>query len=174
MGCSLNCYRVRVGLFLAYRSQTKLNIDKWKLLSLSLKNFLNMILLTFFIILYFSVALQKNLVHFSKYFCKPILLLTNIYYYYKSCQYLFICQDISLNPGPDGLFRFCHWNLNSIVTDSFSRVNSLQAYMVQNNIHLTAITESATKKETVNEKLEIPGYTVIRNDLVEGDSHGGC
>ena len=46
--------------------------------------------------------------------------------------------------------------------------------MVQNNIHLTAITESATKKETVNEKLEIPGYTVIRNDLVEGDSHGGC
>ena len=45
--------------------------------------------------------------------------------------------------------------------------------MVQNNIHLTAITESATKKETVNEKLEIPVYTVIRNDLAEGDSHGG-
>ena len=50
---------------------------------------------------------------------------------------LFACGDIELNPGPKKRsscynFSVCHWNLNSITTHNFAKIDLLQAY---NTIH---------------------------------------
>ena len=83
-------------------------------------------------------------------------------------------MDIETNPGfTDGLFRFCCWNTNSLITHQFQRVSALQAYSTLNNLHLICVTESALHKNISNDQIEIPGYIPIRNDLTDNDSHGG-
>ena len=66
-----------------------------------------------------------------------------------------------------------HWNLNSITAHTFERIPLLNAYMVQHKLHIAAISETALSKQIPNSKIDIPGYTPIRFDLVDNDSHGG-
>ena len=111
----------------------------------------------------FAVHLNSNLMQI--YFLK---------YSDKSSKWLFICNDIETNPGPKTEdFRFMHWNLNSITAHKFERIPLLNAYMVQHKLHIAAISETALSKQIPNSKIDIPGYTPIRFDLVDNDSHGG-
>ena len=136
--------------------------------------FLEQIKVFFMLFLVANKALFKMAIHSLKYFKNSVLFITIIYYYYRSCKYLFIFNDIETNPGDyEGLFKFCHWKLNSLVADQFSRVSSLQAYGTQNSLQIIALTEAATTKETLDEQIEIPGYSIIRNNLEEGERHGG-
>ena len=82
--------------------------------------------------------------------------------------------DIHLNPGPiSSLFKFAHWNLNSIVAHDFSRIPLLEAFANQENLKLFAITESALKNKVPDQKIEIEGFSHIRNDLPANDRCGG-
>ena len=66
-----------------------------------------------------------------------------------------------------------HWNLNSLPAHDFSRIPLIQAYNSIHNFHLIAITETALKDSIPNDKIDIPGYSPIRCDLPNNDSHGG-
>ena len=95
-------------------------------------------------------------------------------YSYRSAIWLYLCGDIELNPGPKTEhFRFCHWNLNSIPAHGFSRLSLMHAYMLQHDIHIAALSETALKPEIPNSDIEIPGYLPIRYDLIGDDTHGG-
>jgi hypothetical protein len=66
-----------------------------------------------------------------------------------------------------------HWNVNSLTADQFARIPLLQAHAAIHGFHLIAITESDLTSRTTNEAINIPGYTSIRCDLLDGISHGG-
>ena len=95
-------------------------------------------------------------------------------YYFREQKWLFICGDIKLNPGhKTEHLRLCHWNLNSLVAHSFSRISLLHSYMVQHDLHIAAISESALSKNVSDSDIQIPGYSTKRYDLDDSDSHGG-
>ena len=95
-------------------------------------------------------------------------------YSHSSQKWLFICGDISLNPGQKTeALKFCQWNLNSLPAHSFSRIPLLHAYMVQHNLDIAAISESALSKNIPDSDIHIPGYSSIRFDLENPDTHGG-
>ena len=79
-------------------------------------------------------------------------------YHYKMLDML-THGDIHQNPGPiSSLFKFARWNLNSIVAHDFSRIPLLEAFAIQENLKLFAITESALKNKVPNQKIEIEGF----------------
>ena len=43
---------------------------------------------------------------------------------------ILLSGDIELNPGPKRYFnlKVCHWNLNSLRSNNFAKLTSLQAY----------------------------------------------
>ena len=112
---------------------------------------------------YYIVALLN---HFDK------LDLFIEFYYYKMID-LLTHGDIETNPGPPSLFRFMHWNCNSIPAHEFERIPILEAYAAQENLNLIAITESALKDSMLDEKIEINGYSILRNNLPINDRCGG-
>ena len=151
--------------------------NKWLLLLACAKQ-LSYFILTF---LLFLTLFCKKIVFFAtrRYIFRrhrSILFITLCYYYFKASIYLFICVDIHLNPGPnfeDSFFKFCHWNCNSLKAHNFSRISSIQAYNAIHNLNLIAISETALTNDIDDEKIEIPGYLCLRNDLPPLDTHGG-
>ena len=97
-----------------------------------------------------------------------------IFFYFKSSAWLCSCGDIESNPGPpNDYFKFMHWNANSLPAHNFARIALIETYNSIHQFNLIAITETALKNEIPNEKIDIPGFTPIRCDLPNDDSHGG-
>ena len=94
-----------------------------------------------------------------------------IIYYNARCDNLLLHGDIAENPGPP--LSYMHWNVNSLSADHFARIPLLQAHAAIHGFHLIAITESGLTSRTTNDAIDIPGYTPIRCDLIDGISHGG-
>jgi len=93
---------------------------------------------------------------------------------YNFSTWLFLCGDIEKNPPPSNdYFKFMHWNANSLPAHDFARIPLIQLYNTIHDFNIIAITESALKNEIPNDKIDIPGFTPIRCDLPENDSHGG-
>ena len=88
---------------------------------------------------------------------------------------MFSHGDIHPNPGPSSssFFNFAHWNLNSLAAHDFARIPILETFAIQENLNLLAITESALKKDVPNNKIDIDGFSHIRNDLPPNDRCGG-
>ena len=88
---------------------------------------------------------------------------------------MFSHGDIHPNPGPSSssFFNFAHWNLNSLTAHDFARIPILETFAIQENLNLLAITESALKKDVPNNKIDIDGFSHIRNDLPPNDRRGG-
>ena len=74
---------------------------------------------------------------------------------------------------PSPLFQFMHWNLNSIPAHDYERVPILEAFVTQEKLKLIAITETALKNTIPDDKVNIDGYSLIRNDLPPNDRCGG-
>jgi len=123
-----------------------------------------------------SLTITKDILKIGAKIHRTILFTTLCYYYFKCSIYLFICGDIALNPGPiptDRHFKTMHWNCNSIVAHNYQRVALLEAYNSIHNYHIIGITETALRDNIPDETLQIDGYSIIRNDLPDSDTHGG-
>ena len=155
----------------------KYKMDLQKTVLISSLFFLIVLLLSFLDSNYSHLIKSKN--NYTILFMITLHLITfmpliNDKYSYRSHRWLFICGDISLNPGPKTEnFRFCQWNLNSLTAHSYSRIPLLQAYMTQHDLHIAAISESALSKKIPDSDIQIPGYNSIRFDLENTDTHGG-
>ena len=106
---------------------------------------------------------------------RTILFLTLCYYYFKSASYLFLCGDVQLNPGPTPYnhFIFSHWNVNSLQAHDYHRVSLLESYSNIHNCDIIGVSETALRSNIPNDKIDILGYTAVRNDLSGNDTHGG-
>jgi len=166
-------YRVSIGLFIGKCPSEGKN--RWHNLQICAKTALLHFLFFFAIFILFCRRLVKvaSLVAFKQ--RKHILFITLCFYYFRASIYLFICVDIHSNPGPfeDGFFKFCHWNCNSLKAHNFARISSIQAYNSNHNFNLIAISETALTDDISDEKVDIPGYDCLRNDLPPQDTHGG-
>ena len=89
----------------------------------------------------------------------------------KISKFLFICGDVEINPGDT--FDFCLWNCNSISAHDFNRVSLLETYDSIHKLKIIALTETALTPHVDNSNIEIPGFSIIRNDLPTGHTHGG-
>ena len=81
--------------------------------------------------------------------------------------------DIHLNSGPDNIFLFMHWNVNSLPAHDFARIRQINAYKSNYNVHLVTISETALSSTTSNDEIKIEGYEPTRCDLPNNDTHGG-
>ena len=87
---------------------------------------------------------------------------------------ILLSGDVEENPGPDsGTFKFCTWNLNSIVAHDFFCVSLLEAYNSVYNYDLMAITETHLDSKVDKNKLGIDGYTFLKNNHPLDIKRGG-
>ena len=63
-------------------------------------------------------------------------------------------------------FCICQWNLNSVSPHNYIKLSLLKAYISTHKFDVICISETyfSSDTSTVNENLEIKGYTLIRSD----------
>ena len=125
------------------------------------------------------VLLRKCLIKLLKFFAKHQLRKLCFEFHHKLlyCLYLAILSnyliwfitiillygDIEINPGPKSssreCFSTCHWNLNSISAQSYTKVSLLTAYNLIHNFNIIYISETFLNSETApyDPNLGIPG-----------------
>ena len=87
--------------------------------------------------------------------------------------------DIEINPGPKSssgeCFSICHWNLNSISAQSYTKVSLLTAYNLTHNFDVICVSETFLNSETAanDPDLEIPVYDMYRADHPSNCKIGG-
>ena len=87
--------------------------------------------------------------------------------------------DTQTNPDPKSIagqsFSNCHWNLNSISAQNFTKISLLTAYVLVHNFDITCLSETYLNSEisTDDQNLEIPGYYLLRADHPSNNKRGG-
>ena len=108
--------------------------------------------------------------------------LISCFYLFVSCSYLYHIWlflrlmhpsgNIEQNPGPKKnlcqTFSIGHWNLNSLVTQYFTKVALLKAYLSVQRFDIFCISETYLNSSITedDDTLQIPGYDLIRPDLL--------
>ena len=135
--------------------------------------------------------LRKCLINLLKFFPKHQLRKLRFEFHHKLllCLYLAITWfitiilvpgDIEINPGPKSssreCFSICHWNLNCISAQSYTKVSPLTAYNLIHNFDVICVSEIYLNFETApnDANLEIPGYNVYRADHPSNCKRGGA
>ena len=87
--------------------------------------------------------------------------------------------DVEENPGPKPSsyrsFSICHWNLNSISAHNYMKLSLLRTYLSTHKFDVICLSETYLNSDTstVDENLEIAGYTLIRADHPSNTKRGG-
>ena len=87
--------------------------------------------------------------------------------------------DIDLNPGllknPDSYFSCCHWNVNSLATDNYSKVLARKAYNSTYKYDFIRISETFLDSsfESDDKDLMLDGYNLIRSDQPSNTKRDG-
>ena len=87
--------------------------------------------------------------------------------------------DIELNPGPQKIphtyLSCCHWNVNSLATDNYSKVLALKAYNSNYKYDFICISETFLDSsfEPNDKDLMLDGYKLIRSDHPSNTKRGG-
>ena len=164
MGISLEQYRACIGIF---------NSSKFCKLSH---------------ILYVSCSVLGIFLFFRGLFLRLIsgsctyrsgLLTLNFLFQIFSFLLLLLSGDIEVNPGPKRLnlkdLSICHWNLNSIMADEYSKVSEISAFLDSHRFDIFCISESFLDSSIDDEdlELEISGYDFIRCDHPSNTKRGG-
>ena len=159
----LQSWRIAVGLFNINKRSKTAPKNKFSVLYLSLRMFLFDVFFLTLLMILASLTLTKNLFNIGAKHHRTILFTTLCYYYFKCFIYLFICGDISLNPGPnltDNHFKTMHWNCNSIVAHEYQRVALLAPVfqMAKSGLQLVKILKNrliCTFKKLLTGKIQI-------------------
>ena len=95
-----------------------------------------------------------------------IFLYANHFWFFKIAVKL--SGDVEENPGPkpssSQSFSICHWNLSSISAHNYMKLLYLKAYLSTHKFDVICTSETYLNSDTstVDENLEIAGYTLIR------------
>ena len=84
--------------------------------------------------------------------------------------------DIKLNPVPrksnDNNLSVCHWNLNSITADNFSKLTQLKAYISTYKYDFICLSETYLDSSTPNKLIDIEGYNLVCYDHPDDTKRG--
>ena len=87
--------------------------------------------------------------------------------------------DIELNPGPPknshSYFACCHWNVNSLAADNYSKVLGLKAYNSTYKYDFICISKTLLDSsfESDDKDLMLDNYNLIRSDHPSNTKRGG-
>ena len=88
-------------------------------------------------------------------------------------------MDVEIKLGPLSTcreyFSICQWNLNSISVHDYSKLFLLNAYIILHKFYIICLSETYLDSTTPtdDDKLQIPGYTLIRSDHPSNTERGG-
>ena len=102
-----------------------------------------------------------------------IFLYANHFWFFKIAVKLSSDIEENLGPKPSSSrnVSICHWNLNSISAHNYMKLSLLRAYLSTHKFE----TYLNSNTSTVDEKLEITGYTLIRaNHPSNTNQSGAC
>ena len=106
-------------------------------------------------------------------FSDPIIIFKcMLTFFYNVFLSIFILKagDIELNPGPKQIphsyFSCCHWNVNSLATDNYSKVLALKAHNSTCKYDFICISETFLDSsfEPDNKDLMLDVYNLIQSD----------
>ena len=89
---------------------------------------------------------------------------------------LILAGDIHPHPGPvNNSLKFCHWNLNSILTRNKIKISLTEAYNSVFHYDLFAILESLLNQSLKDDKIHIEGFSkeIFRSGHLSRDKVGG-
>ena len=149
-------------------------------LSICLFEFRKTISTTFsvaFVLLIFSTATTPN----AQYVCICVLQIFCLSFArelppWLSALLITISNDIEKNPGPiyySNSFNFMNWNLNSLPTNNFARVQLIEAHNSLHNYDLISICETSLTDSQTSNVPELDGYTFVPANHPDNVSHGG-
>ena len=74
--------------------------------------------------------------------------------------------DVERNSYQSQSFSICHWNLNILAANSFTKFSLLTAYLSVNKIDIVCLSETLLNSEflTDDENLQKPGYSIALVD----------
>ena len=67
----------------------------------------------------------------------------------------------------------CHWNLNSITENNFSKLTRLKAYVSTNKYDFICLSETFLDSSTPDNLVDIQGYNLVRADHPDNTKRGG-
>ena len=104
----------------------------------------------------------------------------NFQYFYVLFNFcvLLLSWDIELNPGPrdyEKSLSVCHWNLNSVWVDDFSKITQLSAFLNVHNFDIVCLGETFLTSHIMDDdpRLAIEGYEILRSDHPSDSRRGG-
>ena len=81
------------------------------------------------------------------------------------------------NPGPchGNIFKFCHWNLDSITVNNFIKIPLIEAYNSVYNYDIIALSETYLDSSIPNENISLTGFSKdnYRSDHPSDVKRGG-
>ena len=94
---------------------------------------------------------------------------------------LLLCHgDIESNPGPKKSgnsqpLKFCHWNLNSILSENCFKVFLLKSFNALHNYDFICLSETflSPSVSSTLDSLNTNGYNIVRSDHPSGSKRGG-
>ena len=144
---------------------------------LKLRNPITFILSGTIAIFMFSIAVTPV----TQYFCLAIFQIVchrhvKITPSWLSVILVLISNDIERNPGPEyhtNSLNFMSWNLNSLATNNFERVQLIEAHNTIFNYDLISICETSLNDSLIAKVPELNGYTFEPVNHANNMSHGG-
>ena len=96
--------------------------------------------------------------------------------------WLLLCHgDIESNSGPKKSsncqpLKFCHWNLNSILSKNRFKVSLLKYLNILHNYDFISLSETflSTSMSSTLDSLNIDGYNIVRSDHLSGSKRGSA
>ena len=178
-------YRVTVGIFNNRKLIINLRFElpSCSKLSNNLSNFdPNYISLLFYIFLIAFLFSKGYNLKISTKLNISIFLLFNIrlgvLVWLYSCL-IILSGDVEVNPGPKNsvseCLSICHWNLNSISADDYSKLFLLKAYISVHKFDIICLSETYLDSTVPldDDNLVISGYNLIRSDHPSNTKRGG-
>ena len=94
---------------------------------------------------------------------------------------LLLCHgDVESNPGPKKSgncqpLKFCHWNLNSILSENCFKVSLLKSFNALHNYDFICLSESflSPSVSSTLDSLNTDDYNIVRSDHPSGSKKGG-
>ena len=93
---------------------------------------------------------------------------------------LFCHGDIESNPGPKmpsncQPLKFCHWNLNRILSENCFKVSLLKSFNALHNYDFICLSETflSPSVSSMLDSLNIDGYNIVISDHLSGSKRGG-
>ena len=102
-----------------------------------------------------------------------------MHFFWFYIKKIILSGDVEINPGLHSKrcqeVSICHWNLNSITTQSFIKVSLLKVYITIYNYDNICLSEQYLHLSILSgdNNLEIPGYDLIRADHPSNSKWGG-